>query len=167
HRGRRHPGALQLQPVSGQTARAAGRQAPGPARLRTGTCGARCQPDRRCHGRRAHSGLRDGIRRGSDPHWQRPAKGLGSGGSLVPSLHWKHVGLYIYTKAALARFADMPSGTLEVTEQLEQLRLLEAGVRIRVWETKQASLRVDTPADLERAEQILTGGKPAWRNLSL
>ena len=87
--------------------------------------------------------------------------------SLVPSLHWKHVGLYIYTKAALARFADMPSGTLEVTEQLEQLRLLEAGVRIRVWETKQASLRVDTPADLERAEQILIGGKPAWRNSSL
>ena len=76
-------------------------------------------------------------------------------GSLVPGLHWKHLGLYIYTKAALARFAEMPSGTLEVTEQLEQLRLLEAGVRIRVWETKQASLRVDTPADLERADQIL------------
>jgi len=88
-------------------------------------------------------------------------------GSLVPGLHWKHLGLYIYTKAALARFAEMPSGTLEVTEQLEQLRLLEAGVRIRVWETKQASLRVDTPSDLERAEQILTGGKPAWRNSSL
>ncbi len=87
-------------------------------------------------------------------------------GSLVPGLHWKHLGLYIYTRAALARFAEMPSGTLEVTEQLEQLRLLEAGVRIRVWETKQASLRVDTPADLARAEQILTGGKPAWQNSS-
>ncbi len=86
---------------------------------------------------------------------------------LVPGLHWKHLGLYIYTKAALARFAEMPSGTLEVTEQLEQLRLLEAGVRIRVWETKQASLRVDTPADLEKAEHIITGGKPAWRNSSL
>lgn len=86
---------------------------------------------------------------------------------LVPGLHWKHLGIYIYRSAALARFAKLPSGTLEVTEQLEQLRLLEAGIRIRVWETKHASLRVDTPADLERAEQILTGGKPAWRNSSL
>ena len=86
---------------------------------------------------------------------------------LVPGLHWKHLGLYIYRAAALASFATLPSGTLEVTEQLEQLRLLEAGIRIRVWETKHASLRVDTPADLERAEQALTGGKPAWRNSSL
>lgn len=87
--------------------------------------------------------------------------------SLVPGLHWKHLGIYIYRAAALAGFAKLPSGTLEVTEHLEQLRLLEAGIRIRVWETKHASLRVDTPADLERAEQILTGGKPAWRNSSL
>lgn len=88
-------------------------------------------------------------------------------GGLVPGLHWKHLGLYIYRAAALAGFARLPSGTLEVTEQLEQLRLLEAGIRIRVWETKHASLRVDTPADLERAEQMFTGGKPAWRNSSL
>jgi 3-deoxy-manno-octulosonate cytidylyltransferase (CMP-KDO synthetase) len=88
-------------------------------------------------------------------------------GGLVAGLHWKHLGLYIYTASALARFAALPSGTLEVTEQLEQLRLLEAGIRIRVWETKHASLRVDAPADLERAEQLLTGGKPAWRNSSL
>jgi 3-deoxy-manno-octulosonate cytidylyltransferase (CMP-KDO synthetase) len=90
-----------------------------------------------------------------------------SDSALVPGLHWKHLGIYIYRAAALAGFAKLPSGTLEVTEQLEQLRLLEAGIRIRVWETKHASLRVDTPADLERAEQILTGGKPAWRNSSL
>jgi 3-deoxy-manno-octulosonate cytidylyltransferase (CMP-KDO synthetase) len=76
--------------------------------------------------------------------------------ALVPGLHWKHLGIYIYRAAALAGFAKLPSGTLEVTEQLEQLRLLEAGIRIRVWETKHASLRVDTPADIERAEQILT-----------
>jgi 3-deoxy-manno-octulosonate cytidylyltransferase (CMP-KDO synthetase) len=76
--------------------------------------------------------------------------------ALVPGLHWKHLGVYIFTAAALAGFAKLPSGTLEVTEHLEQLRLLEAGIRIRVWETKHVSLRVDTPADLERAEQILT-----------
>ncbi len=88
-------------------------------------------------------------------------------GGLVPGLHWKHLGLYIYRAAALAGFARLPSGTLEMTEQLEQLRLLESGIRIRVWETKHASLRVDTPADLERAEQVLTGGQPVWRNSSL
>lgn len=87
--------------------------------------------------------------------------------SMVPGLHWKHLGIYAYTAAALARFAELPSGTLEVTEQLEQLRLLEAGMRIRVWETTHVSLRIDTPEDLERADQILTGGKPAWRNSSL
>jgi 3-deoxy-manno-octulosonate cytidylyltransferase (CMP-KDO synthetase) len=75
---------------------------------------------------------------------------------LVPGLHWKHLGIYAYTAAALARFAELPSGTLEVTEQLEQLRLLEAGMRIRVWETTLSSLRIDTPADLEKADQILT-----------
>jgi 3-deoxy-manno-octulosonate cytidylyltransferase (CMP-KDO synthetase) len=45
---------------------------------------------------------------------------------------------------------------LEVSEQLEQLRLLEAGIRIRVWETKHGSLRIDTPEDLKSAEQILS-----------
>jgi 3-deoxy-manno-octulosonate cytidylyltransferase (CMP-KDO synthetase) len=75
---------------------------------------------------------------------------------LIPGQHWKHLGIYAYTKAALARFAGLPSGVLEEAEQLEQLRLLEAGVGIRVWETRHASLRVDTPADLARAEHILT-----------
>ncbi len=93
-------------------------------------------------------------------------RGTGESG-FVPGMHWKHLGIYIFTAAALARFAGLPSGTLEVTEQLEQLRMLEAGLKIRVWETKHASLRIDTPADLERAEQVITGGKPAWRNSSL
>lgn len=88
-------------------------------------------------------------------------------GCLIPGQHWKHLGIYAYTKAALARFAGLPSGVLEEAEQLEQLRLLEAGVGIRVWETRHASLRVDTPADLARAEDILTGREPACRNSSL
>ncbi len=88
-------------------------------------------------------------------------------GALMRGLHWKHVGIYAFTRAALIRFAESPSGALEGAEQLEQLRLLEAGVRIRVWETQHASLRVDTPADLARAEQILTGGEPVCRNSSL
>ena len=71
-------------------------------------------------------------------------------------LHWKHLGIYAYTPAALLQFSRLPAGLLEASEQLEQLRLLEAGIRIRVWETKHGSLRVDTPEDLERAEQILS-----------
>jgi len=73
-----------------------------------------------------------------------------------PGLHWKHLGIYAYTLAALLHFTRLPPGLLETSEQLEQLRLLEAGIRIRVWETKHGSLRVDTPEDLERAEQILS-----------
>jgi 3-deoxy-manno-octulosonate cytidylyltransferase (CMP-KDO synthetase) len=84
--------------------------------------------------------LRD--RRRGEPAW-------------VPGLYWKHLGVYAYTPTALARFAELPTGSLEGTEQLEQLRLLEAGIKIRVWETKQRSLRIDTPADLQRAEEIL------------
>jgi 3-deoxy-manno-octulosonate cytidylyltransferase (CMP-KDO synthetase) len=71
-------------------------------------------------------------------------------------LHWKHLGIYAYTSAALVQFTRLPAGLLEASEQLEQLRLLEAGIRIRVWETKHASLRIDTPEDLKRAERILS-----------
>jgi len=76
-------------------------------------------------------------------------------GDLVPGLHWKHLGIYSYRAAALTRFTALPSSALEDTEQLEQLRLLEAGMRIRVWETAHASLRVDTPDDLRVAEHLL------------
>jgi 3-deoxy-manno-octulosonate cytidylyltransferase (CMP-KDO synthetase) len=44
--------------------------------------------------------------------------------------------------------ASLPTGALEDTEKLEQLRALEQGIRIRVWETHYASLRIDTPADV-------------------
>ncbi|MEP6600902.1 MAG: 3-deoxy-manno-octulosonate cytidylyltransferase [Nitrospirota bacterium] len=90
---------------------------------------------------------------------------------LTAGLHWKHLGIYAYTRGALIRFAGLPAGSLERSEQLEQLRLLEAGIRIRVWETKHESLRIDTPSDLQQAEQILahvsTRGEPACHNSSL
>ena len=58
----------------------------------------------------------------------------------------------------LQRFAALPPTPLERTETLEQLRALEHGVRIRVLVTPQASLGVDTPADLERlAAHLRTG----------
>ncbi len=49
----------------------------------------------------------------------------------------------------LLKLASLPTGRLEDAEKLEQLRALEHGIPIRVWETKHASLRVDTPEDVE------------------
>ena len=87
--------------------------------------------------------------------------------SIIRGLYWKHLGVYAYTREALVRFAGLATGSLEASEQLEQLRLLEGGIRIRVWETQHDSLRIDTPEDLKQAEQILKTGDPAWQNLSL
>jgi 3-deoxy-manno-octulosonate cytidylyltransferase (CMP-KDO synthetase) len=67
---------------------------------------------------------------------------------VVGGLHYIHLGLYIYTKETLLRFTALPTGQLEQAEKLEQLRALENGMRIRVWQTKYASLRVDQPDDI-------------------
>lgn len=67
---------------------------------------------------------------------------------VIGGLHHMHLGLYIYTKDTLLRFAALPTSRLEEAEKLEQLRALEQGIRIRVWETKHASLRVDRPEDV-------------------
>ncbi|MBI3356629.1 MAG: 3-deoxy-manno-octulosonate cytidylyltransferase [Nitrospirae bacterium] len=73
----------------------------------------------------------------------------------VGGLHYIHLGLYMYTKETLLRFAALPTSPLEEAEKLEQLRGLDNGIRIRVWETKHASLRVDQPADVpEVAERL-------------
>ncbi len=72
-------------------------------------------------------------------------------------LHYVHLGIYIYTREILMQLADLPSGPLEEAEQLEQLRALEHGIPIRVWETAHRSLRVDTPEDLREAETALVG----------
>lgn len=68
--------------------------------------------------------------------------------SVVPGLHFIHLGLYIYRRETLARLAALPTGVLEEAEKLEQLRALEHGIRIRVWETSHASLRIDSPEDV-------------------
>lgn len=74
---------------------------------------------------------------------------------VVSGLHYIHLGVYIYTKETLLRFAGMSTGVLEDAEKLEQLRALENGVRVRVWETPYASLRIDTPEDVAEAEDKL------------
>ncbi|MBC6416869.1 MAG: 3-deoxy-manno-octulosonate cytidylyltransferase [Rhodospirillales bacterium] len=66
-----------------------------------------------------------------------------------------HIGIYAYRRAALERFVALPPSPLEQRESLEQLRALEAGMRIDVALVDSVPLGVDTAADLERARQIL------------
>lgn len=68
---------------------------------------------------------------------------------------WHHIGIYAYRRAALARFVSLPESPLERRESLEQLRALEAGMRIACARVDHAPFGVDTPADLERARRIL------------
>ena len=71
---------------------------------------------------------------------------------------WAHVGLYGYRRETLLRLSAMPPSPLERAEKLEQLRALEAGIRIRCIATQYRSLGVDTPEDLLRAQQLLRPG---------
>ena len=68
---------------------------------------------------------------------------------------YHHIGLYAYRRAALARFVGLPPSPLERREKLEQLRALEAGMRIDVSVVASVPLGVDTPDDLERARALL------------
>jgi 3-deoxy-manno-octulosonate cytidylyltransferase (CMP-KDO synthetase) len=68
---------------------------------------------------------------------------------------YHHIGLYAYRRAALERFVALPPSVLEMRERLEQLRALEAGMRIEVAFVDTVPLGVDTPADLDRARALL------------
>jgi 3-deoxy-manno-octulosonate cytidylyltransferase (CMP-KDO synthetase) len=70
---------------------------------------------------------------------------------------YHHIGLYAYRRAALERFVKLPPSPLERRERLEQLRALEAGMRIDVAIVDTVPLGVDTPEDLEKARAMLTG----------
>lgn len=72
-----------------------------------------------------------------------------------PSVHYLHLGIYIYRRDTLLRLAELPTSPLEAAEKLEQLRALEHGIPIRVWETTHGSVRIDTPDDLKAAERVL------------
>jgi 3-deoxy-manno-octulosonate cytidylyltransferase (CMP-KDO synthetase) len=73
---------------------------------------------------------------------------------------WHHVGIYAYRRAALARYVALPPSPLERRENLEQLRALEAGMRIACARIGHGPFGVDTPEDLERARRLLA---PAGR----
>jgi 3-deoxy-manno-octulosonate cytidylyltransferase (CMP-KDO synthetase) len=72
---------------------------------------------------------------------------------------YHHIGLYAFRRAALARFVALPRSPLEERERLEQLRALEAGMRIDTTIVDSVPLGVDTPEDLARAREILRGGR--------
>jgi 3-deoxy-manno-octulosonate cytidylyltransferase (CMP-KDO synthetase) len=84
-------------------------------------------------------------------YFTRAAAPVGDG----PLFH--HIGLYAFRRAALERFVALPPSPLERREKLEQLRALEAGMRIDVEIVDAVPLGVDTPEDLEKARAMLTG----------
>lgn len=73
----------------------------------------------------------------------------------VAARHFKHIGIYAFRRAALLEFPTLPPGELEHLEQLEQLRWLENGYRIRVGECDYTGVAVDVPADVPRVEEFL------------
>jgi 3-deoxy-manno-octulosonate cytidylyltransferase (CMP-KDO synthetase) len=104
----------------------------------------------------------------SDPNVVKAVAAFGGGKTIARALyfsratvpanegpHYHHVGIYAYRRAALERFVALPPGRLETREKLEQLRALEAGMRIDVALVDTLPLGVDTPAELERARAIL------------
>jgi 3-deoxy-D-manno-octulosonate cytidylyltransferase len=80
-------------------------------------------------------------------------------GDTVTARHWKHIGIYAFRRDVLLEIPTLPPGELERLEKLEQLRWLENGFRIRVVETDYDAVSVDVPADIERVEELLRGGR--------
>ncbi|MFC1576506.1 3-deoxy-manno-octulosonate cytidylyltransferase [Candidatus Omnitrophota bacterium] len=71
------------------------------------------------------------------------------------AVYYKHIGLYAYTKDCIFNYTNLPISMLEDTEKLEQLRALENGYRIKTIETELDTIGVDTPEDLQKAEEAL------------
>ena len=93
--------------------------------------------------------LADGAKVGPALYFSRAAMPSGDG----PLYH--HVGIYAFRRAALARFVGLPPGVLEKRERLEQLRALEAGMRMAAALVDGVPFGVDTPEDLTRARKLL------------
>lgn len=76
-------------------------------------------------------------------------------GHKVHVKYWKHLGLYIFQRDALLEYPTLPQGELEKIEQLEQLRWMENGWKIRVAEVSHDAVSVDIPEDVARVEKIM------------
>lgn len=76
-------------------------------------------------------------------------------GSFISGSCLKHIGLYVYRRDFLLKYAKIPPTALELTEKLEQLRALGHGERIKVVITKLESIGVDTPEDLDKVIRLI------------
>ncbi|MEX0852092.1 MAG: 3-deoxy-manno-octulosonate cytidylyltransferase [Bauldia sp.] len=74
-----------------------------------------------------------------------------------PGPLYQHIGIYAWRRSALDRYVALPPSPLETRERLEQLRALEAGMRIDAAVVDEVPPSVDTPADLERVRQMMAG----------
>ena len=92
-------------------------------------------------------------RRGDALYFSRSAIPFRRGTNEIPS--YKHLGIYGYRRKALLEFVRMSPGSLEQAEQLEQLRALENGLKIRVVVSETGSIGVDTPEDAAEVERLI------------
>lgn len=68
--------------------------------------------------------------------------------------YFKHIGIYAFRKEALLKFTKLPINNLEAAEKLENLRFLANGLKVKMVETNQIAIGIDTPEDLEKAREI-------------
>lgn len=96
--------------------------------------------------------------------WDQRGRALYFSRSLIPFVrdqapaglrHWRHLGIYAYQRTFLERMVATPPCALEQAEKLEQLRALYLGAALKVIETVDTGLGVDTPDDIPRAERAL------------
>ena len=70
------------------------------------------------------------------------------------AIYYKHIGIYAFRKEALLKFTKLPINHLEATEKLENLRFVANGLKVKMVETNQIAIGIDTPEDLEKANEI-------------
>jgi 3-deoxy-manno-octulosonate cytidylyltransferase (CMP-KDO synthetase) len=86
-----------------------------------------------------------------------PGVPAGDASGTAPTRHFKHVGIYLYRREFLLRFVNMAPTPLEMSESLEQLRVLEHGYPVYMVAVAEDSISVDTPEDLLVVERIVSG----------
>lgn len=87
--------------------------------------------------------------------------------SVIPHgarMHYHHIGLYSYRRQALKTFVHHPPSPLELAEKLEQLRALEAGLRIDVRIVDAVPFEVNTPEDLEESQKLVKTFRNSWQD---
>lgn len=89
--------------------------------------------------------------RSTIPHIREPDENAPSSG-----IYWRHIGIYAYRRDYLLRLVAEPPCALEELEKLEQLRALDMGCRMKVVKTEDFGIGVDTPEDIEKAEQLIS-----------